>query len=150
MNRWHFPIMRVPQRGDHSCGIAAVATVCGITFARARAELFPRRTEHFDDKTSHVSQDRMVKTIRKLGFCVRVTDDFRKFKRPAIVTFSWYPSFNSLRDSSIHSVVWDPWERRFIDPGPDMLYGKKNSEYVKLWKLSNYKALVVTQKRKKR
>jgi hypothetical protein len=148
MKRWYFPIERVPQRDDHGCGIAAVATVCGVTYNRARSEFFPCRRKFHDDQSLHVNQHQIVRAVRRLGFSVVVGDRFkRQLRWPTIAFFSWVPGAKSS-DNNVHALVWDPFAKRLIDVGYDHDRGLSNDFYLGLVKRSNYRSLVVTGKRR--
>lgn len=141
MKRWYFPLRRVEQGDNHGCGIACVATVCGITYERARSEFFPRRSKFRDDESLHVAPSQMMHVIQQLGFSSLETTRFRPHQRPAIVFFAWCPERAS---SGIHGVVWDPFTKRLIDPGYDHDRCLPERFYLRLWKQSNFKSLVIT------
>lgn len=141
MKRWYFDLKRVEQEDDHGCGIAAVAIACGVTYERSRAEFFPRKRMFVDDETMHVVSDQMIKVVRRLGFSCSLQDSHRGLMRPVIVPFSWMPGCSY---SSVHCVVWNPWEKRFIDPGWDHDRNLPNSYYLDLIKRSNYSVLAIT------
>jgi len=146
MKRWYFDIKRVMQVNNHGCGIATVATVCGVTYERARHEFFPKKRRFRDGEDLCVDAIAMIKVINKLGFDAETVPDFRKVKdRPVIVPFSWSPY---APDYGIHSVVWDPFKKRFIDPGPDE-GNFSEKEYVGFWKYFKYQSVVVTGKKKR-
>jgi hypothetical protein len=145
MKQWYFPIRRVVQEDDHGCGIAAVATVCGTTYERARSEFFPRRRRFHDDRSLHVSMLQMLRAVRRLGFSAVLADSFKQSKRPAIAFFSWVPE--AMPDGNVHAVVWDPFNKQLIDVGYDHDRGLSDRFYLDLWKRSNFKSIVVTGRR---
>jgi hypothetical protein len=81
--------------------------------------------------------------LRRVGFNVRLVDDHRRIKRPAIVSFTW-----QLDDPKLlsHSVVWDPWKRCFIDPSVSngRVSPKEADEFIDLWVRTNGKSMIVT------
>ena len=141
--RWYFPLNRVSQKDDNGCGIACVATVCGVTYARARHEFFPRRRKFQDDKRLHVDGIAMIRAIRRLGFSATMEPTYKGADCPVILVFSWKPYTGT---DAHHGVVWDPWKKHIIDVGYDYDYGHKNEFYFNLWKASGYSAIHVTQK----
>jgi hypothetical protein len=141
--RWYFPLTRVEQTDDNGCGIACVATTCGVTYERARFEFFPRRRKFRDDKKLHVDGHAMVGAIRRLGFSAVWKKTYKAATSPVILVFSWLP-YNGMGMN--HGVVWDPYEKRIIDPGYDHDYGHKPDFYFNLWKRSGYSALHITGK----
>jgi len=152
MDRWFFEIKRVEQGDWNGCGIGATATVCGVSYERARHEFFPRRKVIKDDKRLWVSAQAMLKVIQRLGFTV----EFRK-ENPCdvdlpVVTFLSYhlPGRAYPGDpNACHAVVWDPFKKRFLDPGPNQEHNT-NAYYAELWKNNKYDSIVLTGKRKKR
>lgn len=146
MKRWYFPIKRVKQADDHGCGIAATAIACGVTYARARSEFFPRRLDFKDDESLHVGPKQIVNVIHKLGFTAKHhAGQFRHIDRPVIVPFSWLAG-NEDHADAVHAVVWDPFEKRILDPGLDHERSLTNGQYFNLWRLSKYDVIIVTGK----
>jgi hypothetical protein len=150
VKKWPFDIERVYQIDDHGCGIAAVATVCGVTYSRAKATFFPGRAPK-DGLGLHVSQEQMLRAIRDLGFSGRVADDYTKFKdRPVIVPFSWCPAADPLiAASTTHCIIWNPIMKRFHDPGPDHDRRLSMQFYRRAWEMSKYQVIVVTGKKRR-
>jgi hypothetical protein len=141
MKRWYFDLKRVVQEDDHGCGIASVAIACGVTYERARAEFFPRKRVFVDDESLHVVSDQMINVVRRLGFSCSMRDTFRGIMRPVLVPFAWHPGSTY---SQVHCVVWDPWAKKFIDPGYDHDYNHESKFYIDLWKRSQYRVLAIT------
>lgn len=141
MDRWHFPLMRIAQDDDHGCGIAAVATVCGVTYERARFEFFPQRQEFDDDESLHVGGDGMVRVVERLGFSAEWSRTYKSARCPTILFFEWQPRRSW---SGRHAVVWDPFAKAYIDPGPDRWL---THDYHNLWKRSGHSVLRVTGRR---
>lgn len=140
MKDWYFPLRRVRQVDHHGCGIAAVAAICGVTYGRAKYEFFPNTRDIKDDNEMCVSPSQMRRVIRQLGFSVAV-GCHRQHKRPAVVTFSWYPE----PWTAIHAVVWDPFKQTYIDPSDgDHAMKRSNMYYDEMINASNYEALIVT------
>ena len=144
MNDWFFPIKKVAQEDHNGCAIACVATVCGITYERARSEFFPRRRMFEDDESLWVGGVQMTRVIRKLGFRVVPTRNFKELECPTILAFAWSPGY---RDSNCHSIVWDHVTQQFIDPDPMAVSGESLKHYHDLWKRSGFNALAITGKR---
>ena len=150
MDRWLFPIKRVKQVDWNGCGIAAVATACGVTYERARSEFFPRREKFIDDRRLRVNEAQMLRVIDALGFQAKPSGAIFQHKRPAIVTFSWNPKNDPNVDTTgVHAVVWNPWQKRFIDPGTDYALDHPNSKYINLWKQSGFRAIIITGKKER-
>ena len=143
MERWYFPLIRVAQKDNHGCGIAAVATVCGLTYVRARAEFFPKRQSFKDDKRLHVDLKTSAAVIRRLGFETEEIDNPVSFDCPTIFTFCW--DVNS-RLKDYHTVVWNPFDLKVIDPGHDHTRGLTNEYYFSLWKKSGFRPLAITRR----
>lgn len=141
MKSWYFPITCVEQKDDHGCAMACVATICGATYERARAEFFPRRRRFKDDDSLCVLSHQMISVARRLGFRARLVAQFKHLGRPAILPFAWSPG---VRGTGIHCVVWDPFESRVIDPGYDNL---TSEQYIQRWKNSGFGAIAITGKR---
>jgi len=140
---WLFPLKRIKQVDYNGCGIASVATVCGLTYERARAEFFPRRKRFVDDESLHIDSDQMLSMIHRLGFKGRIVESCpERLKNPTIFIFDWSPDLGS----GTHAVVWDPFKRKILDPGPDASYNRSNKFYFNLWKRSRYASCVVTGK----
>lgn len=140
--RWYFDLVRVAQQDYfHGCGIAAVATACGVSYPRARSEFFPRRTKFTDSAKMHVTQDQQLAVIRRLGFAAEFRDSFRLTSTPMLLSFVWSPGYE---DAGCHCVVWDPVQDRIIDPGLDHDRGNDKRFYLNLWKRSGYRSIVIT------
>jgi hypothetical protein len=144
VKQWYFPLARVKQRDDYGCAMASSAIVCGLTYSRMRSEFFPKRRHFTDDRSLCVRGDHMLRVINRLGFTAKYhTGSFKHLKCPVIVPFAWFPPDTDW----IHCVVWDPFEKRYIDPGPDHERHMSQDEYSKLWSKSDYRVIVVTGKR---
>lgn len=144
--KWYYPLVRVDQRDWHGCGIAAVATACGVSYERARHEFYPRRkfgTRMSLDDGLATSQAHMARVIRRLGYSV-VSSPRLDLQRPGLMTFAWRPD---IVDSGIHCVVWDPASKSFLDPsGPDHDLRRSTGYYLNKWRRSNFRVLVLTGK----
>lgn len=144
MKQWYFPLARVEQDDNYGCAIASVATVCGVTYGRARAEFFPKRRDFDDNRTLCVRGHHMLRVIHKLGFKAHFHHGtYGHFRCPVLVPFAWFPPDPNW----IHCVVWDPFGEEYIDPGPDHNDPAPNNRYTKLWRKSNFRVIVVTGKR---
>jgi len=143
MKRWYFDIERIQQGNHYGCGIACVATVAGVTYARARHEFFPHVKKFKEGKHLAVSGEHMVNALRRLGFEAAIEDDFKKLKVPAIVPFKWV---HLSKWSGVHAVVWNPFDRKFVDPGSDHDRGLDNLFYENKWRKSNFSVVAVTGK----
>lgn len=142
MKAWPFPLVRVKQVNWNGCAIASVATACGVTYERARATCFPKRKYFEDDKSLHLNQEQVQRACAALGFHTKISSTFRWSQRPAIVTVSWDPNSS---DPTCHSVVWDPYQKKFLDPGADHDHGRYNANhFMKLWKNCGYSVVIVT------
>lgn len=145
MKSWYFPLVRVEQADNNGCAIAATAIVCGVTYERARATFFPRTKAFKDDKSLHMAGPRIQGAVRRLGFSTVLSPrSFIDARVPAILVFDWEPG---AEWTSRHSVVWDPFEARIIDPGSDWERHQPRSFYFNLWKKSGYAAMLVTGRR---
>ena len=88
--------------------------------------------------------DLIIDVARRLGFKARVDRvSFKRSNVPVIVLFAWYPDDEAC---GVHAVVWDPFERRVIDPGTDHAFKHPTSFYHDKWKASNYLTIAVTGK----
>ena len=148
MKDWFFPIKRVEQGDWNGCGIASVAAICSVTYWRARAEFFPLRRQFRDDPTLHVAQDHMVRVIERLGFSAEIVSNasFKRRAAPAITCFSWVPDIPG-NAFGIHAIVWDPFKKVFIDPGPDNFRNLPARKYLELIRKSNFNTIVITGKK---
>ena len=147
MDNWYFPLTCVKQEDVNGCGIAATATVAGVTYARAKAVFFPKK--HFDmrdDEELHVGPIEVVAALKKLGFSAKIgkwTSSYKKKKLPAICMLAWQPS---RRDSLKHAIVWDPFSKKFIDPGTPVIVPDVISYYQNKIMRSNFAPVIVTGK----
>ena len=147
MDKWYFSLTRVRQEDDNGCGIGATAIVAGVTYARAKAAFFPR--SHYDmrdDEDLHVGPIEIIKALKKLGFSSKIgelTSSYKKEKLPAICMLAWQPF---RRDSLKHSIVWDPFNKKFIDPGTPVELTNKTKYYQDKIMRSNYAPVIVTGK----
>ena len=146
MKNWYFDIKRIKQKNNHGCAIACVAAVCGVTYERARYEFFPKQIKFIDDDSLCVTAEQMIKVIDELGFEARGVDDFRVVKdRPVIIPLSW-SSYTFT--AGIHCIVYDPFKKCYIDPGPDQ--GNFTAkQYVELWQNFSFQSIVVTRKKRR-
>lgn len=142
MKSWYFPIRRVEQGDDYGCAIACVATVCGLTYDRARYEFFDRKPVK-DGPLIQITVYDMLRVVRRLGFKARTSSRLVKTRHPTIVVFKWQPT---VPTSLCHSVVWDPFDRRFVDPGWDD-GNITNERYTSLWRDSGTRTLVISGRR---
>lgn len=116
--------------------------ICGVTYERAKAELFPgSKSSIIDDKRLMLTSDGMIRLARKLGYSCVARDGFKEHKLPAIVVFDW-----KTRNCGTHAVVWDPFRECFLDPGYDWPLSSKR--YMHNWRRSNYASVIVTGKKR--
>jgi hypothetical protein len=142
MKRWFYELERIKQQDVwNGCGIAAVATACGVTYSRARFEFYPERKEFDDDKSLRVDGNQMLAVVRRLGFEAIASRSFKRFKRPTVLPFKW-PSYLG---AGVHCVVWDPSQKKTIDPGCD---NYTTEEHIDYWRKSGYAAIVLLDRRR--
>lgn len=141
MKSWFFEIKRVPQDNWHGCGIACVAAICGATYPRARSEFFPGKKRFTDNGSLCVNAYEMVRVIKKLGFESEIVDEYKSHHLPAIVPFAWHPG---EKTTGVHAVVWNPFRKKFIDPGFDHDRMLEKKFYESKWRESHYSAVIVT------
>ena len=150
MKHWFFDIRRVEQGDWNGCGIGATATACGVSYWRARHEFFPDRKVINDTPQLWVSAGAIIKVIRRLGFTAEFRDGPpHEAKTPAIAFLSYHRPGEAYPGdpNACHAVVWDPFEEKFIDPGPGEEHASKD-RYVSLWKNNKYPSIVLTGKRR--
>ena len=143
MERWYFPLKHVAQGDSYGCAIACVAVVAGLTYERARAEMFPRRREFVNGHALRADEDQIRAALDRLGFKTSTVTNLAVNRGPVIVSFAWNPE---RRGGCRHAVVWDPFARRFIDPGNANGYvaHDEGEKFLDLWKRSGWRATVVT------
>ena len=143
MDRWYFPLDHVEQGDSNGCVVASVAIVTGLSYLRARHEMFPKRRDFVDDRSLWCDEAQSTRCLRRLGFATRQVDDHRRTKRPALVSFAWHPEDPR---SCAHCVVWDPWKERFIDPGNANGYvsHEEAERFIDLWKRTAWTSTLVT------
>lgn len=136
------PIKHVAQADFNGCAVACVAMACGVTYEQARRAAFPRRKVFRDDRSLWLSDPQVVRAIERLGFRTSMARTFRRHRRPAIISFEWEPGSRSFA----HSVVWDPAQRRLLEPAePDRhMHPDEELRYLDLWRRSDWAVIVVT------
>jgi hypothetical protein len=151
MERWYYPIVRVPQVDNYGCGVAAVATLCGATYERTRAECFPNK-QKFKARDMMVTAEQMQEACRRLGIATTLVGwdvDFRLYRLPAILTVAWCPTY---AHTGVHCVVWNPFSQvavkryggvnqHVIDPGDDK---RSDENYLDLARQSNFHIILAT------
>lgn len=127
----------------NGCAIACVAMVCGVSYHDARRVMFPRMRVFKDNHTIWGSHKRVVSSIEKLKHSVKQANTYVRKTVPCILSFAWEPKNPR---SVCHSVVWDPWRKIMIDPSTSagIVSHEETSDYVKLWKETNWLVLVVS------
>ena len=115
----------VLQRELLGCGPACLAMVAEITYEQAR-DLLTNDRDRFKKKNwnkhTGARPEEMINALQKLKIKSFVTKDFKYLLcgskcNAVIVSFEW-PTHPDQR----HYVVWDPKQRKFLDPATPKWY----------------------------
>ena len=104
----------IKQKDDSGCGLAALATVGGISYEAAKDLIFPDRTQR---KRSFVTGTGVLRdALRSLEIpvadgCIRVKGT-SQLKQDALLKVNRQPGSRAF-----HWTVWDNQRRRILDPG---------------------------------
>lgn len=133
MDKWYFPIKTVMQNGRDGCAIAAVATITGVSFQDAKRAAFPKSWPSRMGPRTALDEDRILRAFARLGWMTRTVNDFRRVRTPSLV-------FVSLLPGTLHTIIWDPFEAVFKDPGAGWWH---KPELVQCWRRDNFRSVTV-------
>ena len=145
MDRWYFPLRAVRQPDHNGCAIACLATICGLSYERAKAEAFPRRRSFSDNPSIRLDDRRMLAAFRRLGFRATVEPTHEGLRCPCVLYYECDPG---IAGSLVHALVWDPFAERCIDPAEDdgKLSAGDQSAALDRWRRTGWSVIAVRGK----
>lgn len=148
MDRKAIKIRRVKQRHAMSCGPACIAMVTGLSYDKVLDFMHPpgRRTKKGNKLNLATDSAKMLKSLRKLGFKAKASTrtSTKRLRHLTIINIRWAGKEDVSSEGVFrrHWVVWDPWQKRFLDPYYKTL---SNAIYEKAFKRGS--RIVITVER---